>query len=270
MIPLSEIKKNSKKEQEVILDINCDLGQSYGVYTNELEKDLIPFVSSVNISCGAHSGDPITILKALNAAKENNLAVGAHIGFPDIQGFGYREMQLDDDEIEAVVLYQIGALSSLAKARGQEIEYVRCHGALYKQAVQNEQTSITIAKAIAKYNPWLIYVTTGINAAIVSEEAKIRVAKEIFLDKKYNLDGSIDLESGDIVDYDYSCKLLNSLVKDKSVINNQGGKTKVDFDTIHLNMKSNMSIHIAKKTQELIKTPRPVGYNFTRESGWVE
>ena len=139
------------------IDFNCDLGQAYGIYKNNSEFELLDYVSSVNISCGFHAGDPVTIKEALLKAKEKNVAIGAHIGFNDIQGFGYRPVELKEDELEALVVYQIGALMSFAKAYGVSIEHVRPHGAMYKMAGEDFTFSCALAKtsmvAPFKYAP---------------------------------------------------------------------------------------------------------------------
>ena len=139
------------------IDFNCDLAQAYGIYKNNTELELLDYVSSVNISCGFHAGDPVTIKEALLAAKEKNVVIGAHIGFNDIQGFGYRPVELKEDELEALVVYQIGALMSFAKAYGVTIEHVRPHGAMYKMAEADFTFSCAIAKAIKKCSDWLVY-----------------------------------------------------------------------------------------------------------------
>lgn len=270
MIPISTIRKELKEEKPLFLDLNCDLGQSFGVYKNDSEFDLLPYVSSVNISCGAHAGDPLTIMKALKKANDNNLSIGAHIGYPDLQGFGYRAMQLSDEEIQAIVLYQIGALSSMAKSYNVEIDHVRPHGALYKQAAEDFNVSLSIANAIKSYNPWLIYVgAAGENIQKVAQEANIKVAQEIHLDKKYKMDGSIDFEAGDIANFQYSVKLLETLVNESSVINEVEGKTKVEFSTIHLSLKSQYSLGIANKTKELIKNPAPITVSSIKDTSWI-
>lgn len=270
MIPLTSIKKEQKQEKQVFIDLNCDLGQSFGMYKNAMELELLNYVSSVNISCGSHAGDPVTIMNMLKLASENNLSVGAHIGYPDIQGFGYRSMNLNEEEIQALVVYQIGALSSLAKTYNINIEHVRPHGAMYVQAAKDYKTSLAIAKAIAKYDPWLIYVgAAGENLVKAGEDANIRVAQEIQLDKKYTIEGSIDFEAGDAVNLEYSTKLLESLIKDSAVINTQEGKTKVDFKTIHLSMKTDISLDLAKKAKELIVTPIPITGTYVAGNGWI-
>lgn len=270
MIPLSSIKKEQNQPKQLYIDLNCDLGQSYGIYKNDLEFNLLPYVSSVNISCGSHAGDPVTIMNALKAAKEHNVAIGAHIGYPDIQGFGYRTMQLSDEEIQAIVLYQIGALSSLAKAYNLEIEHVRPHGALYQSAATDLEVSTSIAKAVAKFSPWLVYVGAAgeiLNKA--GEAANIRVAPEIHVDRKYNFDGTIDFSSDNVVNLDYSVSQLEMLVKESALKNNQSGKTKVNFKTIHLSMRSEISANIAQKARELVSQPVPVAITFVGNTGWV-
>ena len=126
-----------EKKQIKSIDFNCDLAQSYGIYKNSTESRLLNYVSSVNIACGFHAGDPLTIKEALLSAKEQNVVVGAHIGFDDIQGFGYRPMELSPDELEALVMYQVGAIMTFAKAYNMEIEHVRPHGAMYRQAAED-------------------------------------------------------------------------------------------------------------------------------------
>ncbi|MDD3012928.1 MAG: 5-oxoprolinase subunit PxpA [Candidatus Gastranaerophilales bacterium] len=270
MIPLSNMRKEQNQQKQIFIDLNCDIGQSYGVYKNDLEYSILPYVSSVNISCGSHAGDPVTIMKALRIAKEYNLAVGAHIGYPDIQGFGYRSMNLNDEELQAVVLYQIGALNALAKAYNITIEHVRPHGALYKQAANSLDVSVSIAKAIAKIDPWLIFIgAAGETLEKAGELANIRVAPEVHLDRKYNFNGTFDFDAEGIVNPEYSLGQLELLVKESSVKNNQGGKTKINFRTIHLNVKSEFSVQIAKKAKELISQPVPVPITMVSNTGWV-
>ena len=139
------------------IDFNIDAAQGYGVYKNDKETELLKYVSSVYISCGFHAGDPLLIREYLLKCKENNLTIGAHIGFNDIAGLGYRPMELSSEEIEAIVLYQVGALASFAKSYNLTIDSVRPHGAMYKLASENFEFSLAIAKAIQKFDKWLNY-----------------------------------------------------------------------------------------------------------------
>ena len=180
------------------IDFNCDLAQAYGIYKNNNEFELLDYVSSVNVSCGFHAGDPLTIKEALLKAKEKNLAIGAHIGFNDIQGFGYRPVELKEDELESLVVYQVGALMSFAKAYGLTIEHVRPHGAMYKMASEEFTFSCAIARAIKKCSEWLVYYApVGDIAAKTADYIGIQIAQELSLEKSYNQDLTIDYSKED-------------------------------------------------------------------------
>lgn len=269
MISISELKRERKEEKELFIDLNADLAQSFGAYKNPSEQELLPYVSSVNIACGLHAGDPLAIMDALKVARDKNLSIGAHIGYPDIQGFGCRAMQLDEDELKAMVIYQIGAVSSMAKAFGVQVDFVRPHGALYQQAAEDFNVSVGIAKAIAEYNPWLIYVgAVSDNLIKAGEAAQIRIAAEAHLDKKYKPDGTIDFDAQEEVSFDQSLQQLNLLVNNSTIKNNIGGVSKVDFCTIHLNMKSKHSLEIAKRAKALIKKPVPISVSVVKDTSW--
>lgn len=256
--------------KEKVTDFNCDLGQCYGVYKNELEFDLLEYVSSVNIACGFHAGDPLTIKKSLLACKDQNVSIGAHIGFDDIAGFGYRNVDLSNDEIETIVIYQIGAIASFAKAFGLEIEHVRPHGAMYKKAAEDFQFSLAIANAIKKYDPWLIYFgAAGKTLENVAQETNIRVAHEVFLDKKYCFDGSVNFEADEIINTQTSMKRLNSLVSYNMIDNIDGGKTEMKFDTIHFSSKAVNALELLQEATKIV-TPLSVNYNQVEDSGWLQ
>lgn len=262
--------KREHSDNQIYIDLNCDLGQGFGVYKLDKENGLLPYVSSVNISCGAHSGDPLTIMNALKQAKENNVAIGAHIGFPDIQGFGYRQMNLSDEELQAVVLYQIGAVSSMASAYNLSVDYVRPHGALYRQAATDINVATSIAKAIQQFDQWLIYVgASGEVLNKVSADLNIRIAGEAHIDKSYNFDGTIDFDAPDNLNEEYALGQLKLLIKESCVINLKQGKSRIKFSTIHLNMKSSSSVKIAQRAKELIKQPTPVSLNLVSNTGWL-
>ncbi|MCI1274333.1 MAG: LamB/YcsF family protein [Clostridiaceae bacterium] len=252
------------------IDFNCDLAQSFGVYKNNAEYNLLDSVSSVNVSCGFHSGDPLSIKEALLKAKENNVVVGAHIGFGDIQGFGYRDMDLSEDEIEAIVIYQVGALMSFARTFHLDIEHVRPHGAMYKKAAQDFDFSLSIAKAIQKCSKWLVYYgATGEIIEQVNSETNIPIAREVFIEKMYNADGSINEQAKDTENTDISIQRLKQLLMFSQVSNCEGGKTFVKADTIHFSNKLVNSAELIKRAKEII-TPVPVNYKNVYESGWVE
>lgn len=264
------MQQTLERKQIKNIDFNCDLAQSFGIYKNTSEYKLLDYVSSVNISCGFHAGDPRTIREALLHAKEKNIVVGAHIGFDDIQGFGYRPMELAEDEIEALVMYQVGALMSFAKSYGLEIEHVRPHGAMYKMAAEDFSFACSIAKAVKKCSQWLVYYgAAGDVTAKVGEYINLPVAHEISLEKSYNLDGSIDFSAKDIENTNVSIGRLKELLNNSQVMNNECGKTVVQADTIHFTNRISNALDLITQARSII-TPVPVNYKNACASGWVE
>lgn len=259
------IKKNIKT-----IDFNCDLAQGYGVYRNTSEFDFLDYVSSVNISCGFHAGDPQTIKKALLAAKEKNIVIGAHIGFSDIQGFGYRAIDLTDDELEALVIYQVGAIMSFAKAYNLEIEHVRPHGAMYKKASEDFRFATVIARSIQKCSQWLTYCgASGELIEKIGDYVKIPISEEIILEKQYTQDLAIDWSLPDIVDTELNIKRLQTILHNSQVNNTSDGLTLANIDTIHFSNKYPNSLEVIKRANTLIK-PEPVRYGKVKNSGWVD
>lgn len=257
-------------KKNLTIDLNCDLAQSFGVYKNDSEFDIVPYCSTINVSCGAHAGDPLSIMDALETLEAKNFAISAHIGYPDLQGFGYREMKLTDKQMQALVVHQLGSLSALAKIYNMEIEYVRPHGAMYKQAAEDIEVSKQIANAIKSYNPWLIYVgASGETLEQVSEETDVRVAHEIMLDKKYDVDGNMLFDEEEVDNVNYSMNQLELVLNRRLIKNNQGGLTKIKCDTIHLGAKSTNSLEIARRANSLLTDTIPVAISKVESSGWV-
>ena len=251
------------------IDFNCDLAQSFGIYKNSSEARLLDYVSSVNIACGFHAGDPLTIKNALLTAKEKNVVIGAHIGFDDIQGFGYRQMELDNDELDALVTYQVGALMTFAKTYHMEIEHVRPHGAMYRQAAEDIEFSRTIAKAIKKCSQWLVYYgAAGENLATIAEDENIQVAHEVHLEKIYDESGNIDFNARDLENTEIAIQRLKNLLQYSQVSNNLGGKTVVEADTIHFSNKVSNAMDLIVQAREIIE-PLPYNYKNALSSGWV-
>lgn len=258
------------RKQIKTIDFNCDLAQSYGIYKNSSEARLLDYVSSVNISCGFHAGDPLAIKEALLQAKEKNVVVGAHIGFDDIQGFGYRQMDMDEDELEALVMYQVGALMTFAKAYNMEIEHVRPHGAMYRQMAEDLTIAKTIARAVKKCSKWLVlYGSTGDTLAQAGEEENIQVAHEVNLEKIYDENGNIDYSAKDLENTTISIQRLKDLLQNSQVTNNTGGKTIVRADSIHFSNKISNALELIVEAREIIE-PLPYNYKNAQKSGWVD
>ena len=221
------------------IDFNCDLAQAYGVYKNIQEYELLDYVSSVNVSCGFHAGDPVTIKEAMLRAKEKNVAIGAHIGFNDIQGFGYRPVELKEDELEALVVYQVGAIMSLAKA-------------------------------VKKCSEWLVYYApAGDITAKVGDYVNIQVAQELSLEKTYNPDLAIDYSVPDNTNNFDLIKRFQHLLHTSQIRNNLGGMSFAEVNTIHFSNKYKNSLDLIQQARNYI-TPAPVNYINAKASGWVD
>ena len=206
-----------------MFDFNCDVAQSYGIYKNDLELEIAKYASSINISAGFHSGDPINIRKAFLFAKENNVAIGAHIGYPDIQGFGERKIDMTPEELEATVIYQVGAIVAYAKTFDLEIEHVRCHGALKDAVNESEEIALIVAEAIKKVSPWLNLIVQNPEIKKNVENSGLKSAYEVEFSENSSIREIRELE--------------------------------VKPDTIHFK-----SLEEIKRAYDIIK-PTPVNYN---------
>ncbi len=160
-------------------DFNCDLAQSFGIYKNDNEFEIAKYASSINVSAGFHAGDPKVIHNALIFAAKNDVSIGAHVGYPDIQGFGKRPMDLTEEELEAVIVYQIGAICAYAKTFDLEIEQVRFHGALKDKINNDEQTAQIATDAVKKVSPWLNIIVQNPQTKELIESAGAKSALEV-------------------------------------------------------------------------------------------
>jgi 5-oxoprolinase (ATP-hydrolysing) subunit A len=174
------------------IDLNCDLGESFGRYNLGNDDAIMPYVSSVNIACGFHAGDPAVMQATVRLAKAHGVKIGAHPGWPDLQGFGRREIKIDPAEAEAMVLYQVGALAAFVRAEGLALNHVKPHGALYNQAAQDADLAEAIARAVKRFSVDLILVgLAGSGLLDAGRAIGLRVAGEAFPDRAYNPDGTL-------------------------------------------------------------------------------
>jgi UPF0271 protein len=174
------------------LDLNCDMGESFGAWSMGDDAAVLEYVSSVNLACGFHAGDPSTIRRTMAAAMARGVAVGAHPSLPDLQGFGRREMHIEPQEAYDLTLYQIGAVAAFARAGGGGLHHVKPHGALYNMAASNAELAAAIARAVRDFDPGLIlYGLSGSELVRAGRQAGIAVASEVFSDRTYQRDGSL-------------------------------------------------------------------------------
>ena len=174
------------------IDLNADMGESFGAYTIGSDAELMPSITSANVACGFHGGDPAVMRRTVRMAREAGVSVGAHPGFQDLAGFGRREMRVTPQDAEDMVLYQIGALSAIAKSEGVTLRHVKPHGALYNMAVREAALARAIARAVRAFDPLLmLFALPGSELMRAGEDCGLRVAAEGFADRSYEPDGSL-------------------------------------------------------------------------------
>ena len=244
------------------LDINCDVGQGFGVFQNSYEEKIIQYVTSVNIACGAHAGDPLTMSRLIDTAKNYNVSIGALIGYNDFIGNGQREMYLSVDELRAMVLYQLGALNALLHSRGLEIRHVRTHGFLYKQMYTDLLTAETVAKAIAEYSSWITLVgLSGPVLANAATNANIKTGQEVQISKRYRKDGTILPYSNAIEKENFleeSLRRAREIIQTGSLTSEDRSKINIAVDTIHVPSDCEESVEIARTVRAMVSEPRPL------------
>jgi UPF0271 protein len=176
----------------VRIDLNADVGESLGAWSLGEDEALIPLVSSANVAAGFHAGDPGTIERTVALAVRAGVAIGAHPGYPDLAGFGRRAMALSPAEIEAAVLYQVGAVAAFARAAGTDLRHVKAHGALYNRAARDAAAAGAIARAVRRFSPSLVLVgLAGSSLIDAGRDEGLAVAEEAFADRAYEPDGSL-------------------------------------------------------------------------------
>jgi UPF0271 protein len=217
------------------VDLNCDLGESYGNFKVGFDRQVMPHITSANIACGFHAGDPVVMASTVKLAKQHNLAIGAHPGFPDLMGFGRREMKLTKEEATNYIIYQVGALQAFAKAAGVELQHVKPHGALYNMAMKDAVLARAIVEAISTVDSKLIiFAIAESELAKAASKVGLRVACEVFADRAYNSDGSLVSRAvtGAVIENARTVtERAVGMVKEKRVTAIDG-KT-VDLDEVH-------------------------------------
>lgn len=242
------------------IDLNSDVGESFGIYKLGLDEELIPMISSANIACGFHAGDPAVMKRTISIARENGVAVGAHPGLPDLIGFGRRTMDASLEEIQDYVLYQIGALQGFTTAQGVTMQHVKPHGALYNMAVQNPDIWDAVAQAIAAVDSHLIlFVLAGANRKdleAIGAQHGIRMAFEFFGDRAYNPDGSLvsRKEPGAVIhDHEAVAAKVLKMVKEGKVVCKDGSEIDMTADTICVHGDNPAALALVKNIRKSLQ-----------------
>lgn len=218
------------------IDLNCDLGESFGAWRMGDDATVLAHVSSANIACGFHAGDPDTMRRTVALAAHAGVAIGAHVALPDLVGFGRREMRVSADEAHAMTLYQLGALAAFTRAAGVGLRHLKPHGALYNMAARDPILADAIAHAVREFDPALILVgLAGSELPRAGERARLGVAHEAFVDRGYENDGSLTPrgEAGAVIaDVEVAIAQALSIARGEAITTRQGSALRVQADTL--------------------------------------
>ncbi len=219
------------------IDLNCDMGESYGAWTMGADAEVMPHISSANVACGFHGGDPATIRKTVRLALDNGVAIGAHPSLPDIQGFGRRAMKISPQDMYDLVVYQAGAVEGFARAAGSRLHHIKCHGALYNMAATDDALSEAMARAARDLGNVMIYALSNSRMIAMVKKLGVPVAGEVFADRGYSDDGTLaprDKPGGMIEDAAKSVKQALAMVEEGYVTSLSGKRVPVAADTMCL------------------------------------
>lgn len=233
------------------VDLNCDMGESFGTYRIGADDDVFPFITSANVACGFHGGDPAVMRTTLARAQREGVAVGAHPGFQDLIGFGRRNMDASPQEVYDLVVYQIGALLGFARAAKMELQHVKAHGALYNMAAAKPDLAAAIARAVRDVDRQLVlFGLPGSHLISEGEAAGLMTAGEAFADRNYMSDGSLvsrKRPDAQVHDADEAVRRAIRMVRDGVVTPVDGDDIRVKVDTICIHGDGPHAAEFAKR-----------------------
>lgn len=239
------------------VDLNCDLGESFGAYTIGMDAQVIPYISSANVACGYHASDPVVMAKTVQMAKKAGVAVGAHPGFPDLMGFGRRNMNVSPADAKAYVMYQIGALDAFCKANGMEMQHVKPHGALYNMAGKDYKLAKAICEGIKEINPDLILLgLSGSQMILAAEEIGLPCAREVFADRAYEEDGSLvarTKEGAMITDEDLAVSRVIRMIKEGKVESITGKDIPIEAHSVCVHGDGEKALAFVQKIRKALE-----------------
>lgn len=240
------------------VDLNCDLGESFGAYKLGNDELILDYVTSANIACGFHAGDPSVMKKTVELALKKNVSIGAHPGLQDLAGFGRRNIAISPEEAFDIVVYQIGALNGFTTALGGKLRHVKPHGALYNMAAKDEKLATAIAQAVYAINPELVlYGLSGSELIKAGKAIGLTTANEVFSDRTYQLDGSLtsrSLENALITDDQIAVNQVMTMIKEKTVFTEQKQNIAILAETICIHGDGVHALEFAKFINSTLKT----------------
>lgn len=239
------------------VDINCDLGESFGRYKLGEQQEILKYVSSANIACGFHAGDPSVMRETVKLAIENGVKIGAHPGLPDLNGFGRREMKITPQEAYDMVVYQIGALNGFLATFGEQMQHVKPHGALFNMAAKDFELAQAIAQAVYDVSPSLVlFGLANSELTAAGEKVGLRTAHEVFADRTYQSDGSLTSRQQSnalIIDTNESIAQVVKMVTKGIVISQQNTEVQIKADTVCIHGDGEHAVSFARNIKETLK-----------------
>ncbi len=239
------------------VDLNSDLGESFGAYQIGRDSEIIPLVSSANVACGFHAGDPTVMAKTARLCREHEVAIGAHPGFADLQGFGRRNMSLSPEDAKNLVVYQLGALDAFCKAEGIRLQHVKPHGALYNMAGKDPALAQAICRGIYEVNPeWILLGLAGSQMLVKAKEIGLRYASEVFADRAYEDDGSLVARTKPgamIHDEDQAVSRVIGMIRTGSVTSINGNTIEMQADSVCVHGDSEKALLFVKKIRAALE-----------------
>ena len=238
------------------VDLNSDLGESYGAYKIGCDDQVIPLISSANVACGFHASDPVVMGKTLKLAADAGIEVGAHPGYPDLMGFGRRNMIISAEEAKAYTLYQLGALDAFCRSNGLRMQHVKPHGAFYNMAGKDYNLSKAICEGIAEFNSDLIVLAlSGGELLNAARDMGLRAASEVFADRAYEEDGSLvnrKKEGAMITDEDLAVERVVRMIKEHKVAAITGNDIDITADSICVHGDGEKALAFVKKIRAVL------------------
>lgn len=238
------------------VDINCDMGESFGAYRMGSDEEILSFVTSANIACGFHAGGPSVMRRTVELALEKGVAIGAHPGLPDLEGFGRRNMDITPQEAYDMVIYQVGSLYGFVRAAGARMQHVKPHGALYNMAAKDSTLSEAIAEAIYKVDPELIlFGLSGGELAKAGERIGLKTAHEVFADRTYQIDGTLTPRRDPdalITNTEQAVRQVVRMVKEQKVYTMQKQDIDIKADTVCIHGDGMHALEFARTIRELL------------------
>ena len=251
------------------IDLNSDLGESFGQWQMGDDAAILRLVSSANVACGFHAGSPAHLLKTLKAAVAQSVIVGAHVSYPDLVGFGRRNMDIASEELTADVIYQIGALEGLAQAAGTQVRYVKPHGALYNTIAHDKRQALAVIDAILAINPELPLVgLAGSPLLNLAQQKGLKTVAEAFADRAYHSDGTLvsRQQAGAVIhDAQQAAERVLQWVNEGGIISIEGDFTPIEAQSICLHGDTPQAVAMATEIHRLLVSQGIVIGSFLSE-----